>query len=258
MKLSIPIANFVKGELMEEVIEPNRDIVSRGVNNMVEGSSPTKIVIVDDHLMVAEGVGRLINAEPDLQTVGIASSATEGILLAVESEAVVVLMDFHLPDDDGIAATTEILRQRPGTLVIMFSAEENEALLARAVEAGCVGFIKKTHSAAEILSMIRAAIRGESIVSTAMLTSLLNHLTSARVSPAHGITTRELEVLKLLARGVATETISTSLFLSTHTVRNHVRNILAKLGAHSKLEAVAIATREGIITLDDRMTHQEQ
>jgi DNA-binding NarL/FixJ family response regulator len=221
---------------------------------MAEGSSPTKIIIVDDHLMVAEGIARLINAEPDLHTVGIASSATQGIDLAVQSEAHVVLMDFHLPDGDGIAATAEILRQRPGTLVIMFSSDEDEELLARAVEAGCVGFIQKTHSSAEILSMIRAAIRGESIVSTTMLTSLLNHLTSPRVSPAHGITTRELEVLNLLARGVATEAISTSLILSTHTVRNHIRNILAKLGAHSKLEAVAIATREGIVTLDDRKT----
>jgi DNA-binding NarL/FixJ family response regulator len=98
---------------------------------MAEGSSPTKIIIVDDHLMVAEGIARLINAEPDLHTVGIASSATQGIDLAVQSEADVVLMDFHLPDGDGIAATAEILRQRPGTLVIMFSSDEDEELLAR-------------------------------------------------------------------------------------------------------------------------------
>ena len=219
---------------------------------VADTATPTKIFIIDDHLMVAEGVGRIINAESDLTTVGVASSAIEGVHLAVEAEADVVLMDFHLPDGDGITATANILAQRPDTLVIMFSSEENEVLLARAVEAGCVGFIQKTRPASEILSMIRAASRGESIVSTAMLTSLLNHLTSARLSPSHGITGRELEVLDLLARGVATDSISSSLFLSTHTVRNHIRNILTKLGAHSKLEAVAIATREGIVSLDSR------
>jgi DNA-binding NarL/FixJ family response regulator len=223
-----------------------------GVNGMAETPTPTRIVIVDDHVMVAEGVRRLINSKIDLRTVGIASSAAEGVRLAVETEADVVLMDFYLPDGDGITATAEILQQRPETLVIMFSSEENEVLLARAVEAGCVGFIRKTQSSTEILSMIRAVSRGESIVSTAMLSALLNHLTSPRVPPAHGLTTRELEVLGLLARGVTTESISTSLFLSTHTVRNHIRNILAKLGAHSKLAAVAIATREGIVSLDDR------
>lgn len=216
---------------------------------MTDAVTQTRIVIVDDHLMVAEGVGRLVSAESDLLVVGIASSAVDGVRLAVDTQADVVLMDFHLPDGDGISATSEILRQRPETLIIMFSSEENEVLLARAVEAGCVGFIRKTHSSGEILSMIRAASRGESIVSTAMLTSLLNHLTSARVPPAHGLTPRELEVLQLLASGVSTNTVASSLFLSTHTVRNHIRNILAKLGAHSKLEAVAIATREGIISL---------
>ena len=215
-------------------------------------SAPTKVLIVDDHTMFAEGIALLLAKAPDLSVVGIAATTAEAKRLVAERKPEVVTMDFRLPDGDGVETTVEILKARPKTRVLMLSGETSASLFARAVEAGCSGFISKSQSSHEIVAGVRAASRGESIVPTSVLTSLLTHLSSPQASTMHQITAREIEVLKSLSSGISTEGIAENLFLSVHTVRNHIRNILSKLGAHSKLEAVAIATREGIITLDDR------
>jgi DNA-binding NarL/FixJ family response regulator len=164
----------------------------------------------------------------------------------------VLLLDYRLPDGDGATAATEILRRWPSTKVVMLSAAGGDELLARSIEAGCSGFLPKDRSGHEVVSAVRAAYRGESLIPTSVLVGLLDRLRRAPQGKAGDLTQREFEVLRLLAKGMSTEGISSLLFLSEHTVRNHVRNILAKLGAHSKLEAVAVAARDGIISLEDR------
>jgi len=224
----------------------------------VEPGTPTdageliRIGIVDDHAMVAEGLRVLLSEQPDLEVVGTASTVAGAIELVDRYQPHVVLMDYRLPDGDGAYATAAILKQWPTTKVVMLSAVGGDELLARSIESGCSGFLPKDRGGEEVVSAVRAAFRGESLIPTSVLSGLLDRLRRAPKGKSGELTQRELEVLRLLAKGMSTEGISVLLFLSEHTVRNHVRNILAKLGAHSKLEAVAVAARDGIISLDDR------
>ncbi|HXZ82271.1 MAG TPA: response regulator transcription factor [Acidimicrobiales bacterium] len=236
---------------------PEREIIGF-VESPGEAGSPRvageriRVGIVDDHAMVAEGLGVLLREERDLEIVGIAATVAEAIELVERRRPHVLLLDYRLPDGDGATAATEILRRWPSTKVVMLSAAGGDELLARSIEAGCSGFLPKDRSGHEVVSAVRAAYRGESLIPTAVLSGLLDRLRRAPQGKAGDLTQREFEVLRLLAKGMSTEGISSLLFLSEHTVRNHVRNILAKLGAHSKLEAVAVAARDGIISLEDR------
>jgi DNA-binding NarL/FixJ family response regulator len=209
----------------------------------------TRVAIVDDHLIVAEGLARIIAAEPDLEWVGIASTLAEALPLVERTSPDVVLMDFHLPDGDGSQGTRDVLALRPTTKVMMLSGAHGDDLAARAIEAGCSGFLKKTRSASDIVTAIRAVARGELVVSAQELVGAIERFRSGAV--AEGLTTREREVLRHLARGQSNEDIAKDLFVSLHTIRNHVQNILTKLNAHSKLSAVAIATRLGILGLSE-------
>jgi DNA-binding NarL/FixJ family response regulator len=150
-------------------------------------------------------------------------------------------MDYRLPDGDGISAVKSILDRWPDTHVVMLSGDDGHDLMARAIEAGCVGMLAKDRPIDELLSAIRSASRGELVFRADEMNRLLTHL--------RRLTQREIEVLRLLAEGLSTEKIASELFISIHTVRNHVSKILIKLGAHSKLEAVAIATRDKILNL---------
>lgn len=235
---------------------------SRGIIAPVQGandgdgatshSGPIRVAVVDDHAMVAEGLAMLLGGQEDLDVVGTAASVREGLELVERTRPHVVLLDYRLPDGDGASATSEILRRWPGTKVVMLSAAGSDELLARAIEAGCSGFLPKDRGADEVATAVRAAWRGESLIPTAVLAGLLGRLRRSTQGRAGELTPRELEVLRLLAKGMSTEGITSALFLSGHTVRNHVRNILNKLGAHSKLEAVALAARDGLVSLDER------
>jgi DNA-binding NarL/FixJ family response regulator len=199
--------------------------------------------------MVAEMFALLIDREPDMRLAGTAHGVSEALALVERERPDVVLMDYRLPDGDGIAAVTEILERWPGTHVLMLSGDAPEDLMARAIEAGCVGMLAKNRPTGELLSAIRSASRGELVFRVDEMNTLLDHLRKPVNPDAEFLTRREIEVLQLLAEGLSTERIAAKLFISIHTVRNHVAKILTKLGAHSKLEAVAIATRDKIVSL---------
>lgn len=208
------------------------------------------VAVVDDHAMVAEMLSFVINSQPDLHLVGTASGVGEALALVDVEHPQVVLMDFRLPDGDGIEAVTEILRRWPDVSVIMLSGSDEHDLLARAVEAGCVGFVAKGRPVEDVLAAVRAAAKGQLVFRSDEIALLLGRLRHIPVPDSQWLTTRELEVLRLLAKGHATETVAAELFISVNTVRNHVSKILSKLGAHSKLEAVAIAVRDKLIFLE--------
>lgn len=210
---------------------------------------PVRVGIVDDHAMVADGLKILLSEHADIDVVDTAATVAEALDLVDRFHPDVLLVDYRLPDGDGAAATTEVLRRSPSTRVVMLSAVGGDELLARSIEAGCSGFLPKDRSGEEVVRAVRAAARGESLVPTDVLVGLVDRLKRSPKAKHGDLTPRELEILGMLARGMSTEGISSSLFLSEHTVRNHVRNILGKLGAHSKLEAVAVAARDGIISL---------
>jgi DNA-binding NarL/FixJ family response regulator len=206
-----------------------------------------RVLIVDDHQMVAESLAAALQREPDIELVGIAGTALEAKRLAETERPDVVLMDFRLPDQDGAAATEAIKARRPETQVVMVTSADDEAVLLRCVEAGCSGFIPKDRPVRELVEAVRAVHAGEALVSPPMLARLLPRLRPSHRDARPDLTPRELDILGLLAQGISNQVIADQLGISRNTVRNHVQSILSKLEAHSKLEAVSTAVREGII-----------
>ncbi|MHB1087911.1 MAG: response regulator [Acidimicrobiales bacterium] len=209
------------------------------------------VAVVDDHLLVAEMLSLVIASQVDMRLAGVAHGVGEALALVEAERPHVVLMDFALPDGDGIAAVRTITERWPSTNVVMLSGTDTDDLLERAIEVGCVGYLVKDRPVEDVLHAVRSAARGELLYSAPELSRMLGRLRKPSSPSAEWLTARELEVLRLLAKGHSTEGIASQLFISVNTVRNHVGRILNKLGAHSKLEAVAIAARDKLVNLND-------
>jgi DNA-binding NarL/FixJ family response regulator len=206
------------------------------------------VVVVDDHAMVAQGLAAILRIEPDFEILGTANSIADAIALLERTRPQVVLMDFHLPDGDGGDATALIHERWPETAVVMLTGSGGGAELAKAIEAGCAGFLVKGLEADNLSGAIRAVARGEIVIHAGALRDALPGL-RRRQQPKFDLTTREIEILERLAAGCPTDAIASDLHVALNTVRNHIANVLTKLGAHSRLEAVAIAVREGLISM---------
>jgi DNA-binding NarL/FixJ family response regulator len=204
-------------------------------------------VICDDHQVVADGLAALLAMEPGIEVVDVTNSMAEAVAAAREQRPDVVLMDYRLPDGNGAEATRAVKDVRPEAKVVMLTSFADEETLVAAIEAGCSGFVPKHKGTAELTVAIRLAADGEAVVSPDMLALLLPRLARSNRGLGHDLTPREREVLQLLSDGESKDQIGERLFLSPNTVRNHIQGVLSKLGAHSRLEAVAIAAREGLI-----------
>jgi DNA-binding NarL/FixJ family response regulator len=188
-----------------------------------------------------------LSAEPDLSVVGTAPTLAQARAMIVTVAPDVILLDHRLPDGLGVDAIAELMSLRPSTKIVVLTAAAEDSMLVAATEAGCAGFILKTSPLDELVAAVRNAAAGEIVVSSELLSRLLNRLRRGHDQPAHELTTREAEILQLIAQGLTNGAIATRLFISVNTVRNHVQNILAKLDAHSKLEALSVAIRDGLI-----------
>ena len=204
-------------------------------------------MIVDDHLMFAESMARLLSDEGNIRVVGGASTGGEGLTLISQLEPDVVLIDFHLPDRNGVEVAAEVKARNPKTIVVMLTASTDDRVLVAAIDAGCSGFLTKDRAASEVADAVRAAAAGEALISPAQLARLLPNLTRSQPAVGADLTARERELLQHLALGQTNKVIAAELHLSVNTVRNYVQSVLTKLNAHSKLEAVATAVRAGII-----------
>jgi len=211
---------------------------------------PISVAIVEDHVMVGEGLVAALESDPDLTVVGVGNTLAEGVALVRAHRPDVVLMDYRLPDGDGASGAAAVKEVSPDTQVVMLSALGSEEVLVRAIEAGCSGFLHKTNPIAGVRAAVRRAHAGEVLFRADVLAKVVGGLRRRPAGSGPDLTGREVEVLRLLSGGASTAQVGERLVVSTHTVRNHVRNILVKLGAHSKLEAFAIAARDGIIDLD--------
>ncbi len=196
--------------------------------------------------MLAEGIARRLAAETDLQIVGCAFSAREGIRTAERTFPDVVIVDCNLSDRDGCGAI-DLVAVNPRTRVLMLTGRPDERLVASAIDAGCSGFLTKYADTAELIAAVRQLAAGESYIPAHLLSLLMPRLAANHQDLGEDLSSRERKVLELLATGAATTKIADELFVSVATVRNHVQRVLVKLSAHSKLEAVAIAVREGVI-----------
>ena len=210
-------------------------------------SPPVRVLIVDDHEVLAASLSLVLDDQPGLTTVGVAGTLERARLLMATTQPDVVLLDHRLPDGDGVAAIEELRALQPGAGIVVLTASAADHVLVSAIEAGAAGFVSKTRSLEEVTAAVRAAAAGESVISPELLARLLPRLHRGSAGSRSDLTEREREVLGLLADGLSNAAIAQRLTVSVHTVRNHIANLSAKLGAHSKLEALSIAVRDGLL-----------
>jgi DNA-binding NarL/FixJ family response regulator len=205
-----------------------------------------RVLVIDDHQMFAASLAQALQSEPDLLVVGQGTSIADARNLMASTAPDVVLLDHRLPDGDGVGAIAGLHAIRPSAKIVVLTATTSDRVLVAAMEAGAAGFIAKTQRLDDVIEGVRAAAQGESVVNAGLLTRLLPRLHRQSGGGAV-LTEREREILDLLARGLSNADIAQQLTISVHTVRNHVANLSAKLGAHSKLEVLSIAVRDGLV-----------
>ena len=208
---------------------------------------PTRVLLVDDHQLMSSTLQLALETEPDIRVVGLARNLAEARTALTSTLPDVVLLDQRLPDGDGVAAIPDFHAQRPDAQIVVLTANTSEAVLVAAVEAGAAGFVTKTSTIEEVVAAVRAAAVGETVIAPALLTRLLRRVVRHEHGLGSDLTPREREILELLAEGLSNAAIAERLSVSVYTVRNHIANLSTKLGAHSKLEALSIAVREGLL-----------
>ncbi len=214
-------------------------------------AAPVRVLIVEDHEVLSSSLAMVLDAEPDLMTVGRAATLAAARRAIVGTAPDVVLLDHQLPDGDGVDSMNELRSLREGIAFVVLTASTSDSVLVSAVQAGASGFVSKTRGVSEVTTAVRAAAAGEAVISPEMLMRLLPRFRGAATEPALRLTEREQEVLTLLAEGLSNAAISERLVVSVHTVRNHVANLASKLGAHSRLEVLSIAMRTGLLPPSD-------
>ena len=206
-----------------------------------------RVVIIDDHQMFAESLSHVLDLDPGVEVLGVARDAASGKQLVADARPDVALVDYRLPDEDGVAVTAAIKEAHPDVHVVMLTALREERVLVAAIDAGVSGFLTKDHAVEDVAGAVRTAAAGEALVSPDVLQRILSGLRPSTAEPGVELTPRERELLQRVAEGGTNKTIAREMHLSVNTIRNYVQALLTKLGAHSKLEAVAIATRAGLI-----------
>jgi DNA-binding NarL/FixJ family response regulator len=211
------------------------------------GDEVITVLVVDGHQTFAELLGVALRGQPDLRYVGHARNGEQALRLAAELRPDVILLDPELPDSDGIAIAEMLRHRQPDTRVVILTASSEASLVGRATAAGAAGFLSKNGALGDVLHAVHTAHGGGMTVSTDILARLLRS-TSPVVGPrGGGLTAREHEVLELMGSGLDPRAIARRLGISVHTCRGYVKAVLAKLDAHSQLEAVAVATRRGLL-----------
>jgi DNA-binding NarL/FixJ family response regulator len=220
-----------------------QDVVTQTRDDVV-GLIP--VAIIEDHVMVSEALKMALGAQPDIEVVGIASTLQEGVAFVMRVRPVVVVLDYNLPDGDAPTGIGAIRAASPGTAILVLSDVSDYHTVVRTLEAGADGYLLKDQTMEELVEAVRSVCNGGRPLAPRLVSALVSRL-ARTTTPAQQLSRREIEVLRLLAQGLSTVELSTQMKLSINTVRNHVQKAIRRLGAHSKLEAVAIAQREGII-----------
>ena|SRR5579871_5551369 len=212
---------------------------------------PLRIVLVDDHLLFREGLARLLSYYDDFTVVGEATDCLEACAIVGQQHPDLVLMDIELPGEgDGVSATRQITLEHPDVRVVILTAYDETARLLEAIKAGAQGYLVKNIRSAELVEQLRGLVRGEAAISRRMATRLLEEFRRAPdLLPSEDaeLTTRELEVLTLLAERLSNKEIAERLVLSEHTVKNHVKNILSKLHLRNRRYAAAYGVARGLV-----------
>jgi two-component system NarL family response regulator len=244
----------VVGTLEDLVVEKAQ--TARATLTPVPVGDPIRVLVVDDHALFRRGLEMVLAHEDDIDVVGEAEDGAEAVEKAVETTPDIVLMDVRMPRRSGIDACTAIKDAVPSSKIIMLTISDEEADLYEAIKAGATGYLLKEISIDEVAAAVRAVHGGQSLISPSMASKLLNEFASMikrdderEQVPVPRLTEREMEVLRLVAKGLNNREIAKQLFISENTVKNHIRNILEKLQLHSRMEAVVYAVREKLLEI---------
>lgn len=216
----------------------------------------TKICIADDHVLFRDGVVGLINQQPDMEVVGVAADGLEIIALARDLLPDLILMDLSMPISDGIEGTRLIRELSPNIIILILTAQDNDEKLIEAVRAGANGYMVKSTSSDGLLRALRGALAGEAPLPRHLTAGLLREFNKPTVdlptriehhTPSATLTFREIQVLELIASGASNQQISDQLGVSLYTIKSHVRNLISKIGAKNRNDAVRIARAFGVL-----------
>ena len=209
-----------------------------------EGSRRIRVLVVDDHPMVRDGVSATVRSQSDMELSGEAESAEEAITLFATLRPDITLMDLRLPDSSGIEAITKIRQRSPAARIIVLTTYKGDVQALRALRAGAMGYLLKSSMRRDLLSTIRAVHSGLKVIPPDIATAMALHVTNDELS------NRELEILGHVAAGLSNKLIAVRMSLSADTVKSHIANILAKLGANDRTHAVTIAVKRGYFDLE--------
>ncbi|WP_246004826.1 response regulator transcription factor [Nocardioides marmorisolisilvae] len=221
---------------------------------LMGASEPVRVVVVDDQELFRRGLTMLLGVEPDIEVVGEAGDGVSAVELVAATTPDIVLLDVRMPKRSGLEACMRIKEQAPSTRIIMLTVSDEEGDLYEAVKNGASGYLLKDSSIDEVAQAVRVVAEGQSLISPSMAAKLIDEfkeISRADREPGNAprLTDRELEVLRLVAKGMNNREVAKQLFISENTVKNHVRNILDKLQLHSRMEAVMYAVREKLLDI---------
>ena len=225
------------------------------------GADVIRVLIADDQALFRRGLYVVLGTEDGIEVVAEAENGEDAIEKARELAPDVVLMDVRMPRVNGIESARQIRADVPTTKILMLTVSDEEDDLYEAVKAGANGYLLKEISVEEVAEAIRAVVQGQSLISPSMASKLLNEFNALvkraeekQQFPAPTLTSREVEVLRLVAKGMSNREIADELYISENTVKNHVRNILEKLHLHNRMEAVIYAVRERLLDIQPERT----
>jgi DNA-binding NarL/FixJ family response regulator len=212
-------------------------------------SRAVRVLVVDDQTLFRTGLTSLLADDERVEVVGQAVDGADAVKLAGKLKPDVVLMDIKMPNVDGIEATRTIMETVPGVRILILTTFETDSQVIQALKAGASGYVLKDSSAAAIVSSIVAVMSGERVMASAVANRVLDMLTGSTTPKEFydGLTNREIEILKLLANGMANKQIAYRLKISEKTVRNHVSNTYEKLGIYDRSQAVLYAVKKGLV-----------
>lgn len=215
-----------------------------------------KVMLAEDHIVVREGTRELIQHEEDMEVVGEAGDGEEAVALAPRVKPNVIIMDVNMPKLNGIEATKQIKAIMPSVAVLVLTAYDNDQYVSALLEAGAAGYLLKNIKGRELIDAVRAVNAGESVLTPKIARKVLNRFTISGTKPegepiANILSERELEVLKLAAKGLSNRDIAEQLFLSIRTVQAHLGNIFNKLDVGSRTEAILYGLKKGWFSVED-------
>ncbi|MEU5670770.1 response regulator [Micromonospora sp. NPDC047762] len=208
-------------------------------------TAPVRLLIVDDHPVVRDGLRGMFTGDPDFEVVGEAADGSEALALVASLRPDVVLMDLRMPGMDGVTAIRRLARTGSTARVLVLTTYDTDADVLPAIEAGATGYLLKDTPREDLVRAVRAAARGESVLAPSVAGRLMGRLRAPAEEP---LSQRELEVLTLVARGASNREAATRLFISEATVKTHLLHVYAKLGVNDRAAAVATAYDRGLLT----------